>query len=175
MLEDEFLSLFNKHHKQVYRHAFYLLKNTESAEDMTQETFIKAWQLKNELRQSTVHSWLLKCVQNLCFNELKRRKHQVYPSDEFTDIVDNLHHSESVQHVQSPEKIVCNDETKRLVHQAIGKLPPRLRLIVVMRELDDMSYSDISEVIGIPEGTVKSTLYRARKKLRKILSIMLEK
>ena len=174
MTEDEFISLFNKHYKQVYRHAFYLLKNTESAEDMTQETFIKAWQLKNELRQSTVHSWLLKCVQNLCFNELKRRKSQVYPSDEFTDFVDS-HHSESFQHKLSPEQTVCNEEIKRLVHQAIGKLPPKLRLIVVMRELDEMSYSDISNVIGIPEGTVKSNLYRARKKLREILSIMLEK
>lgn len=175
MTEDEFISLFNQHHKQVYRHAFYLLKNTESAEDMTQETFIKAWQLKNELRLSTVQSWLLKCVQNLCFNELKRRKYQVYPSDQFTDIVDNLHHSESVQHVQSPEKVVCNEETKRLVHHAIGKLPPKQRLIIVMRELEGMSYCEISEVIGIPEGTVKSKLYRARKKLRSILSIMLEK
>ncbi|MCG9128714.1 RNA polymerase sigma factor [Candidatus Poribacteria bacterium] len=175
MTESEFLKLFKKHYKQVYRHAFYLLKNNEDAEDMTQETFIKAWQLKNELRPSTVHSWLLKCVQNLCFNELKRQKYQVYTSDEFTNVVDNLHHSESVQHVQSPEKSVCNEETKRLVHQAIGKLPPRLRLIVVMRELDGMSYSEISEVMGIPEGTVKSKLYRARKKLRSILSNMLEK
>lgn len=175
MSEEEFLSLFNKHHKQVYRHAFYLLKNTEDAEDLTQETFIKAWQLKSELRLSTVHSWLLKCVQNLSFNELKRRKYQVYSSEEFTEIVDNLQHSESGQHMLSPEKSVCNQEAKRLVHQAIAKLPPRLRLIVVMRELDDMSYSDISDVIGIPEGTVKSTLYRARKMLRKILSSMLEK
>ena len=70
MTEDNFLELVHQHKAQVYQHTLYLLKNREDAEDITQETFIKAWEHRSKLRPKTVRSWLLKCAQNLCFNLL---------------------------------------------------------------------------------------------------------
>ena len=174
MTEDEFLELVRKHQDKIYRHALYLLKNSEDAKDMTQETFIKAWQHRTKIRRETVHSWLLKCVQNLCFNQLRRRKFQVHLSEEEDETFEMLLHTHSYQSNPSPEETAVNQELKQLVHQAIGELPPAMQSIVIMRELEEMSYKEIAEVLKQPENTVKSTVFRARKKLREILNRLLE-
>lgn len=175
MTEDEFLELVQKHQTRIYRHALYLLKDPEDAKDMTQETFMKAWEHRSKLRRETVHSWLLKCVQNLCFNQLKRRKFQVHLSEENGETLEMLLHTHSHQPNPSPDEILAKEELKALVHRAIDELPPATRAVVIMRELDEMSFKEIAEVLGQPEGTVKSTVFRARKKLRQILSRLLEK
>ncbi len=175
MTEDDFLILVRKHQDKVYRHALYLLKNSEDAKDMTQETFIKAWQHRTKLREKTVHSWLLKCVQNLCFNQLKRRKFQVHLSEEEDETLEMLLHTHSQRSNPSPDEITIKQELKQLVHRAIGELPPAMRSIVIMRELEEMSYKEIAEVIKQPENSVKSTVFRARKKLREILNRLMEK
>ena len=76
MLEKMFLNLVKQHQAQIYQYALYLLNNQEDAEDVTEETFIKAWNSNAELRLETVQSWLLKCTNNLCIDLLRRRKFQ---------------------------------------------------------------------------------------------------
>lgn len=174
MTEDEFLTLVEKHQAQLYQHALYLLKNQEDAKDMTQETLIKAWEHRNKLIQETVHSWLLKCLQNLCFNHLKRSKYQVHLTQENDDTFEMLMHNHSPKNIPQPDEILGKHELKRVVHRAVGELPPTMRIIVIMREMDEMSYKEISKIVGKPIGTVKSTVVRARKKLRKILSRYME-
>lgn len=174
MTEDEFILLVRKHQDQIFWHAFYLLKNSEDAKDMTQETFKKAWQHRKKLRQETIRAWLLKCVQNLCFNMLKRQKFQVHLSDEEEDTFEMLLHKNTYRSNPTPEDISIKKELKHLVHQAIGELPPEIRSIVVMRELQEMSYKEIAKVVKQSENTVKSTIFRARKKLREILNRLME-
>ena len=174
MTEDEFLELVRKHQDQIYRHALYLLKNSEDTKDMTQETFIKAWQHRTKIRQETVRSWLLKCVQNLCFNQLRRRKFRVHLSEEEGETLEMLLHTHSHRSNPTPEETAIKQELKQLVHQAIDELPPTMRSIVIMRELEEMSYKEIAEVLKQPENTVKSTVFRARKKLREILNRLME-
>ncbi len=175
MNEEEFLELVRKHQDQVYRHTLYLLKNIEDAKDMTQETFMKAWQHRSKLRQDTVRYWLLKCARNLCFNKLKRRKFQVHLSDEDdSDSLEILLQEHSHQSNPSPEENTINLETKQLVHQAIAELPPDIQSIVIMRELEEMSYKEIAKVVKQSENTIKSTVFRARKKLREILNRLME-
>lgn len=175
MTEDEFLELVRKHQDRIYRHALYLLKNAEDAKDMTQETLIKAWQHRAKLRQKTVHSWLLKCVRNLCFNQLRRRKFQVHLSEEDDgDTFGMLLKTQEDKSSPSPDEIAIEQETKQLVHRAIGELPASMRSVVIMRELEEMSYKEIAAVVNQPENSVKSTVFRARKKLREILSNLME-
>ena len=176
MTEDEFLELVRKHQDRIYRYALYLLKNTEDAKDMAQETFIKAWQHRAKLRQNTVQAWLLKCVRNLCFNQLKRRKFQVHLSDENDDgdTFGMLLKTQEDKSSPSPEEITIKQETKQIVHRAIGELPPAMRSIVIMRELEGMSYKEIAAIVKQPENSVKSIVFRARKKLREILSDHME-
>ena len=183
MTEDKFLELVRKNQDRIYRHAFYLLKNSEDAKDMTQETFTKAWQHRMKLREETVHSWLLKCVQNLCFNQLKRQKFQVHLTRKFQanlseeddgETLEMLLHKHSYRSNPTPDEITIKQELKELVHRAIEELPPETRSIVIMRELEEMSYKEIAEVLKKPENTVKSTVLRARKKLREILNRLME-
>ncbi len=174
MNEKEFLEIVRMHQDKVYRHAFYLLKNSEDAKDITQETFIKAWQYRKKIRRETVHSWLLKVAQNLCFNQLKKRKFQVHLSEEDGETLENLLNTHSYKSNPSPDEIAIKQELKQLVHRAIDELPPNMRSIIVMRELEEMSYKEIAEVVNQPVNSVKSTVFRARKKLREILNRLME-
>lgn len=174
MTEDKFLELIRKHQDKIYRHAFYLLKNSEDAKDMAQETFIKAWQHRAKLREDTAHSWMLKCVQNLCFNQLKRRKFQVHLDEEEDETFEILLHSYSYQSNPTPDEIAIKQELKLFVRQAIEELPPAMRSTVVMREFEEMSYKEIAEELEQPENSVKSMLFRARKQLREILNRLME-
>ena len=173
MTEDKFLELVDEHKARVYQHTLYLLGNREDAEDITQETFITAWKHRNKLRPKTVRSWLLKCAQNLCFNLLKRDKFQVHLTD--GDEIDpeteleTLMHTHSGRSNPSPDEIVIQQELKDSVQCAIKKLPPDMRSVIIMRELNGMSFKEIAEVLEQPEGTVKSTAFRARKRLRELL------
>ena len=168
MTEDEFLGLVEKYKARIYRHALYLLGNQEDAEDVTQETFIKAWNHCAKLRPKTVRSWLLKCAQNLCFNLLKRRKFQIQMDGDDIEI-EALLHTYTHRSNPLPDEIVIKQELKEIVRCAISKLPPDMRVVIVMRELEGMSFKEIAIITKQPEGTVKSTVFRARKKLRELL------
>ena len=173
MKEDKFLELVHEHKVQIYQHTLYLLKNREDAEDITQETFIKAWENRAKLRPKTVRSWLLKCAQNLCFNLLKRQKFQVHlTEDDDIDVdteLETLMHAHSGRSNPMPDEIVIQQELKDSVHCAIKKLPPNMQSVIIMRELNGMSFKEIAAVLEQPEGTVKSLAFRARKKLRELL------
>ena len=169
MTEDKFLKLVHKHKAQVYQNALYLLRNREDAEDITQETFIKAWEYRAKLRPKTARAWLLKCTQNLCFNLLRRHKFQVHLTEGDEAELETLMHTHSGQSNPSPDEIVIQRELKESVHCAISKLPPDMRAVIIMRELDGMSFKEIAEVLEKPEGSVKSIAFRARKKLRELL------
>ena len=169
MTEDKFLELVHKHKTQIYQHALYLLKNREDAEDITQETFIRAWEHRRELRLKTVRSWLLKCAQNLCFNLLKRQKFQEPLTEGDETELETLLHRHTHRSNPLPDEIVIKRELKASVHCAIKKLPPAMRSVIIMRELEGMSFKEIAKVLEQPEGTVKSTVFRARRKLRELL------
>ena len=171
MTEDEFLALVDKYKAQIYQHALYLLGNQEDAEDITQETFIKAWQNRAKLHPKTVRSWLLKCAQNFCFNLLKRRKFQMPLTEGDDGELEGLLHTHIHRSNPSPDEITIKQELKEFVHCAISKLPPDMRAVIIMRELDGMSFKEIATVTKQPEGTVKSTVFRARKKLRELLRL----
>ena len=125
MTEDKFLALVHEHKAQIYQHAFYLLRNREDAEDITQETFIRAWEHRRKLRLKTVRSWLLKCAQNLCFNLLKRQKFQEPLTEGDERELETLLHRHTHQSNPSPDEIVIKQELKASVHCAIKKLPTR--------------------------------------------------
>ena len=175
MTEDKFLELVDEHKTRVYQHTLYLLGNREDAEDITQETFITAWKHRNTLRPKTAHSWLLKCAQNLCFNLLKRRKFQEPLTEGDETELERLLHRHTHLSNPMPDEIVIKRELKASVHCAIKKLPTEMRSVIIMRELEGMSFKEIAEVLEQPEGTVKSTVFRARKKLRELLRPYWEK
>ena len=126
MTEDKFLELVHEHKAQIYQHILYLLGNRENAEDITQETFIKAWEHRSELRPKTARAWMLKCAQNLCFNLLKRQKisgafnrRRQYRVE---TALETLMHAHSGRSNPMPDEIVIQQELKDSVHCAIKKI-----------------------------------------------------
>ena len=171
MTEDKFLVLVDEYKAQIYHHTLYLLGNCEDAEDITQETFIKAWEHRAKLRPRTIRSWLLKCAQNLCFNLLKRNQFQtplMEGDDAEFEALLQIHTGRSNP---PPDEIIIKQELKDFVRCAIRKLPPDMRVVIIMRELDGMSFKEIAKVTKQREGTVRSTACRARKKLRELLRL----
>jgi RNA polymerase sigma-70 factor (ECF subfamily) len=178
MLEAAFLDLVQQHQARIYQHAFYLLHDQDDARDVTQEAFIKAWKRTTELRPETFQSWLLKCANNLCIDLLRRRKFQVPLATADDEEIETLiHYRQAENGFQSshplPEDLCIKQERQQLVQQAIGQLPFHFRTVVVMREIDGLSFEEIAETLNQPVGTVKSNVFRARKKLRGILRPLL--
>ena len=174
MIEEVFLNLVEQHQAQIYQYAFCLLNNQEDAKDVTEETFVKAWNSNIELRLETVHSWLIKCANNLCIDLLRRRRFQVPLTTGDTEEIEMLAHYQhegtaAESSNLSPEERCIRLERQQLVRQAIAQLPLHFRTVVIMHEINELSFDEIAETLNQPIGTVKSNMFRAKKRLREIL------
>jgi RNA polymerase sigma-70 factor (ECF subfamily) len=159
-----FEALVNMHAKLVYNLAFRVVNDPYEAEDLAQEAFLRAWRALPSFRgQARFSTWLYRIVTNLCYNRLPHLRRELmalepgeggfYLPDERQDI----------------EMTLISDELNAYLHQAITELPESYRLLVTLRHLQEMSYNEIAEVTGMPLGTVKTGIFRARKLLRNAL------
>jgi len=141
--------------------ARWLLRNPDDAEDVAQEAVLRAYRFFGGFRGGDVRAWLLQIVRNSCYTWLERRM----PVELVTEFNEELHLVPS----PSPETIALQARDRAKLRDALEALPVRAREVIVLRELEGCSYKEISEIAGIPMGTVMSTLSRAREKLAQIL------
>lgn len=151
---------------QVYRLCLRVLKNEAEAEDMAQETFVRAYKALPLFRQDAgLSTWLFKIALNVCRNRvmyLKRRRGGHHRSiNELEGDRWQLQHSEA----ETPEQRAVRDEAQVHLTRSFEGLSADHRLLLNLRDGEGLSYQDISEVTGWPEGTIKSKLHRARKQL----------
>ena len=166
---DAFNELVLTYQHRVYNLAYRILGDPASASDATQETFIAAYQKIATFRGGSFRSWLLRIVANRCYDELRRRKRRPITSwEEFGD-VDAEANPALINGGESPEESVERGELARLLQAAISSLPADQRVVLVLSDVEGMNYAEIAETVGIPVGTVKSRLARARAKLRDLL------
>ena len=152
--------------KNVYNLALRMTGNSEDAADMAQEAFIKAYNSLTAFRGDSKFSvWLYRIVSNVCLDFLRSRsrKQTVSLSTENDDgeeveldIADETH---------SPEQLLDRSLTRDAVRRGLAALPPDHREILLLREIQGLSYEEIADVLGLEAGTVKSRIFRARKKL----------
>jgi len=152
----------------LYSYAVVLSRNRIEAEDLVQETYVRAIEAFGRLREdSNLKGWLFTILRNLWLNRV--RKHRTGPQ-----IVDVDAEEYTVEHLagNSPDahQILESEEDAKRVRRALEKLPPEFREILVLREYEDLSYQEIASVLGCPAGTVMSRLGRARARLRTILT-----
>jgi len=149
----------------AYNLARWLMKNQEDAEDMVQESYMRAFRFFASFREGTnCRAWLLQIVRNTCYTALGARKlrQKEVPIDEENDQVEDPS--------PLPPASLITKATVQAVREAIEALPVDFRETLVLRELEGLSYKEISEVIGVPMGTVMSRLARGRHELYLILS-----
>jgi RNA polymerase sigma-70 factor (ECF subfamily) len=147
------------HLNAAYNLARWLTRNEHDAQDVVQEAYLRAFRFFDSYRGGDGKSWLLEVVRNTCFTFQRREKRNV-TSVEF----DERTHTPSVNPPDAEEALVVASR-QTILKDCIEGLPDAFRGILVMRELEEMSYRQIADVAGLPPGTVMSRLSRARKRL----------
>lgn len=181
MDEKEFVTLIKERYRAIYKLAFYLLNNEEEPKDVAQEVFAKAWKMKADLEFPSAAAWLRKTATNICIDLLRRRKFQADPisissiSDGFKaeDMDEGYSNQGFIQTLADPagdpEASCIAKEKADLIMKAIEKLPIRLKIAILLRETEGRDYDEISQILKVPIGTVKSDIYRAKRLLRQRL------
>ncbi|WP_211746956.1 RNA polymerase sigma factor [Paenibacillus sp. Marseille-Q4541] len=153
--------LFERYHEHVYRFCYYLMQNQADAEDICQEVFVKAILADRSIVRD-LKSWILRIASNECNSLLRRRKNGLMK--EITDFL------LSRPHVGNPvEESFDHREARTELNRLYSKLPDKIRMVVVLRYINELTVPEISSVINIPEGTVKSRLNRGLKLLKNMV------
>jgi len=171
--ERAFRELLELHKDRVYNITFRMLGNRAEAEDVAQEVFISVFKTIDQFREESKFStWLYRVAVNHCKNRIKylARRH-----DRDRDELDETSHQANGAVVRAPVRAAQPDralqgaQMERLLQEAIANLDDDHRIVVVLRDIEDLSIEEICDITGLPDGTVKSRLHRARLALRKKL------
>lgn len=156
--------------RRIYNLAYRFTSNNESAEDLTQDVFVRVYRALGQYDpgQGNLSNWLMRLVRNLVIDDYRRR--QRTPTDGGDSLDDHEYHLHG--RTDGPERSLQREERRLQVHRAIQKLSPDLRECVILRDIEELSYADIVDLLKIPEGTVKSRINRGRIELAKILRRM---
>jgi len=147
----------------AYNLARFLIRNDTDAEDVVQEAYLRAYKHFGSFHGGDGRPWLLAIVRNTCYTWMQHNR-----SPELTiPLNDQLHEVESKD--LNPEALLLQSADSQMVRQALETLPVEFREVLVLRELEDLSYKQIADVAEIPIGTVMSRLARARRRLQQIL------
>jgi RNA polymerase sigma-70 factor (ECF subfamily) len=155
------------HLDAAYNLARWLMRNEQDAQDVAQEAYLRAFRFFPGFRGGDARAWLMKIVRNTCYTWL----HTNRPLQEATEFDENLFPPETC--ALNPEEAVLQNDCNTLVRKAMEKLPPNFREVLILRELEGMSYREIADITGMPAGTVMSSLSRARVRLHQILTGLL--
>ena len=162
---DAFRRIIEENERLVAHVVFRMIPHEADRQDMCQDIFVKVFQnLKKFKFKSKLSTWIAQISYNHCLNYLEKKKIPL-----LEDIAsDNMTNGWPAQE-NSPETDAVNHDISTLLKESIASLPAHFRTIVTLYHLDDMSYNEISEVMSIPVGTIKSYLFRARKLLKERL------
>jgi RNA polymerase sigma-70 factor, ECF subfamily len=160
-----FEALFERYKDYVYRVAFFITRNRYEAEEAVQETFLdvhKALPRYDIEGAARFETWLYRVTVNRCKMRLRRKRP---PTEDWDDISERLERLPTPE-ADNPETVVLRNDQAATLWRLVDTLPDEHRAVVALRYLQDLSYQEIAEVLGISLGTVKSRLYNAHKKLR---------
>ena len=163
------------HLNAVYNLARWLSHSDHDAQDIVQEAYLRAFKFFEGFHGEGARAWLLAIVRNTAYTWLRQNRESVshLPFDEEFDDFNQLGSATLCQQPDNnPVAILARNDDKRLLDQALAQLPLEFREVLVLRELEDCSYKEISEIAGIPIGTVMSRLARGRRLLQACLERM---
>ncbi len=158
----------------IYRQAYHLLGDREGAEDAVQEAFLSAYRHLRVFRDGNFKCWLLRIVTNTCYDELRRRKRRrtvaLEPVDSQDDAIESTFWLEDPQ--EPPETRAERADLRRQLQGCLDSLPADFREAVVLVDIQGLDYQEAALAAGIPVGTLKSRLARARMKLRQRVEML---
>ncbi|MFN0074346.1 MAG: RNA polymerase sigma factor [Chloroflexota bacterium] len=163
---DAFNRLVLDHERPVYSLAYRLLGNPDDAADATQDSFVNAYRAINGFRGEAIRPWLFRIAVRCCYDQLRRRKRR---REDSLDADSEEVHWEPADPDPGPELGVLHSETGAAIERALQSLPLDQRTIVILCDVQGLSYEEAAEAADLELGTVKSRLSRARSRLRELL------
>ena len=161
-----FEELVLEYEKNVYNIALRMTGNSEDASDMTQEAFIKAYNSLQSFRGDSKFSvWIYRIATNVCLDFLRSKNRRPTVSLSVEDNEGEEVQLDVADESQSPELLLDRQMTRESVRRGLETLSPEYRQILLLREIQGLSYDEISQALGLEVGTVNSRIFRARKKL----------
>ncbi len=168
---DAFGLLVQRYQDRLYPTALRLTGRSEDALDLLQETFLRGYRkLSGFHGESSFYTWVYRIMVNLALTERRRRRPRLHRPQIGAAAPDAADPSED----SSPDRRLERSESEDLVHRALDRLAADHRVVVVMKEFDGLRYDQIAEALGVPVGTVRSRLHRARVELRELLAPAVE-
>ncbi len=161
------------HLDAAYNLARWLVRDDHHAQDAVQEACMRAIRSLDGLRGETARPWLLAIVRNVCFDQLRAQR----ASDDFVAYDEDAHGAVAASSSlaanpigDDPARLLARADDRRLVNEALARLPTPFREVIVLRDIEELSYKEIAQIAAIPLGTVMSRLARGRKLLLEMLS-----
>lgn len=162
--ERAFEKLFRSYAPRIFRYAMMHLNDQTKAEEVVQETMLAVWKgAKNFAGRSQVSSWILGIARNKALDHIRARRREPESLEE-----KNVDRRVSAQ--PTPDQIAHKEAQNELLRRALAKLAPEHREVILLAFYNDLSYSEIAQMLHCPEGTVKSRVYYAKEQLKKLLS-----
>ncbi len=165
--------LVRRYKDQLLNYVYRFVGNRSDAEDIVQETFLRVYKNKHYYKEIAKFStWIYTIAGNLAKTELRRRKRRKIFS--VSNFVNDEKDFDIPDAERSPEQQVDGSLKDDIIQKAIEKLPPKFKEVILLRDVQGFSYEEISQILGIPLGTVKSRVNRGRLKLQEDLKFLLE-
>lgn len=180
MDRDSFARVIDEHKDAVFRYALYLLGSPEDAEDVTHDTFVKVWRDPEGVPEGAVKPWLLRVTRNACIDLMRRKKVRTRSEAAARVAEEKAWGPAAVREAADDPIVDLTDRGRAAVRidagleleealRVVERLPEPGRSVLVLREVQDLTYEEICRVTEMPLSSVKVTLHRARKRLRALL------
>ena len=169
----EFEGLAMKHVNPLYSAALRLTKNERDAEDLVQDTFLRAYRFFDKFERGTnIKAWLFKILTNTFINRYRRsvKERTIVEGSERDAVHERFISREATEYAANPEQFFFDRLLSDDVLRAVESLPVDFRMVVILADLQEFSYKEIAEILDVPVGTVMSRLYRGRRLLQKALA-----
>lgn len=167
-----FGQLVTRYEKRVFAMVMEMARHRQDAEDITQEVFVRAYfSLKNFRSESSFYTWLYRIAYNMTIDfkrRVARRPQEAVAAGSISSEGERLN-IEAVSDVQLPDQVIDNQERRKSIREALSEISEEHRAVIILREVDGLSYDEISRVTGSARGTVMSRLHYARRHLQKVL------
>jgi RNA polymerase sigma factor (sigma-70 family) len=164
MKKTQFKKFVARYKDLIYSHAYYFTGNTDDAADITQEVLLKLWHHLDKIAPGAVKSWLLKVTRNLCIDHSRQKREVAFSTLTNSSNTERLE-LDQIEAGLNPEEETINIDAKDRILNAIQKLPPKIKDVIIMREIHDLKYEDIASSMDLPMNSVKVYLHRGRKLL----------
>lgn len=169
--QNAFADIVSLYQHKLYQVCYRMLSNKQEAEDIAQEAFVRAYMNLHTFDQKRKFStWLYRIATNLCIDRIRKKKPDYYLDAEVAGTEGLDLYSQVAAEDQLPEETLVQMELQERIQYEIGRLPDKYRSVIVLKYIEELSLQEISDILDMPLGTVKTRIHRGREALRKQLN-----